>query len=58
MNFKTKKQELQTEFEKNQRMVNQLIERQAQLRGQFQLINELEKDGLSNKENNNVGKAK
>ena len=65
MNYKTKKEDLEKEFNKNrelinqhQQTINQLATRQEQLKGQFQLIAELEKDGLSNKKDNNVGSGK
>jgi len=44
MNLKERKKSLETEFAKNQALLNQLAERQAQLRGQWQLLLELEKE--------------
>ena len=44
MDIQNKKKILQEEFAKNQALLNQLVERQAQLRGQWQLLLELEKE--------------
>jgi hypothetical protein len=44
MDTKQKKQQLEQEFQKNQQMLAQLAERQAQIRGQWQLLDEMEKE--------------
>ena len=49
MNLKERKKSLETEFAKNQALLNQLAERQAQLRGQWQLLLELEKESGENR---------
>ena len=49
MNIQEKKKILQEEFNKNQQLLNQLVERQAQLRGQWQLLLELEAETGENR---------
>ena len=49
MDILNKKKILQEEFAKNQQLLNQLVERQAQLRGQFALLEELEKEEGENR---------
>ena len=44
MDFKTKKQNLVDEFNKNQQIIQQLSQRQQQIIGQLNLIEELEKE--------------
>ena len=49
MDIQNKKKILQEEFAKNQQLLAQLAERQAQLRGQFALLEELEKEEGENR---------
>ena len=49
MDFIQKKKQLEEEFAKNQQILNQLVERQAQLRGQFALLQDLEKEEGENR---------
>jgi len=49
MDTKQKKEQIQAEFDRNQKTLNQLVERQAQLRGQWQLLDEMEKETGENR---------
>ena len=49
MDIQNKKKILQEEFAKNQQLLAQLAERQAQLRGQWQLLLELEAETGENR---------
>jgi len=44
MDIQKKKQTIQEEFNKNQQTIQQLIARQEQLKGQYQLLEEEEKE--------------
>ena len=43
-NTKQKKEEIQAEFQKNQQILNQLVARQEQLKGKFELLEQMEKE--------------
>jgi hypothetical protein len=53
MNTKTKKEELEKEYSKNQFSIQSLAARQEQIKGQYQLLEEMEKE-VSIKEKKNA----
>lgn len=49
MDYKTKKQELVDEFNKNQQLIQQLSNRNQQIAGQIQLLTDIENESKQEK---------
>ena len=50
MDIQQKKQQIEQEYQKNQKLIEQLLARQQQLRGQYQLLLDIEKENKEKEE--------
>ncbi len=52
MNIQQKKKQIEEEYKRNQELIQQLLARQEQLKGQYEILNEIEKEKKEKKKTN------